>query len=259
MAYRRKQGLSKASTFKEEIRHSPDSPSSSLAAQAIRASSAHLESSLSFAYGESALASARRESNRHRSSPSRQDSPSYEYTSMKSPNESKFGFWGVLARKAKSILEDDNMTNQLETPGKTRPQMHDISTGGQLHQSHQSPKGSRKIESPRFQKGLDAITSSLNYIGDTIGNAFEEGISIVENKTADIIQETRKINMRRKASGSYAQSPTANASSSLQQPQMQTDLEIQLKASRDVRWQLCITGSIVEKFCMLCLLFFHSN
>lgn len=77
MAYRRRQGITKSSTFKEEIYHPPDnnskninnsnennkasvpsfktshsfSPSTqSLAAQAIRASAAHRDSSLSSAY-----------------------------------------------------------------------------------------------------------------------------------------------------------------------------------------------------------------
>lgn len=68
MAYRRRQGIARSSTFKEEIHYpphedtfspshlSPSSNSSSLAAQAIRASAAHRESSLSSAYGESAFA-----------------------------------------------------------------------------------------------------------------------------------------------------------------------------------------------------------
>lgn len=58
MAYRRRHGISRASTFKEEVNHPPDdktsspSPSSSLAAQAIRASAAHRDPSL---YGENAF------------------------------------------------------------------------------------------------------------------------------------------------------------------------------------------------------------
>lgn len=68
MAYRRRQGITKSSTFKEEIYHPPEDDnsnsklktsqtftgSSSLAAQAMRASAAHRDSSLSSAYaGES--------------------------------------------------------------------------------------------------------------------------------------------------------------------------------------------------------------
>lgn len=65
----------------------------------------------------------------------------------------------------------------------------------------------------------------------------------MENRTAGIIQETRK-HIRKKPSGSAAQNQPAK------QPQMQqqvrtpvvADQEIQLKASRDVRWLLCVTG-----------------
>jgi hypothetical protein len=64
MAYRRRQGITRASTFKEEVHLPPDdkqnndssNSSSSLAAQAIRASAAHRESSLSSAYADSAFA-----------------------------------------------------------------------------------------------------------------------------------------------------------------------------------------------------------
>lgn len=76
MAYRRRQGLTRTSTLKQEI-HYPDddsssspSSSSSLAAQAIRASAAHRESSLSSAYGDSAFSYASRDSVPQRS-PSR--------------------------------------------------------------------------------------------------------------------------------------------------------------------------------------------
>lgn len=43
---------------------------------------------------------------------------------MRSLNESKQGFWGVLARKAKAFLDDDNDNHneaqqQFGTPGRT--------------------------------------------------------------------------------------------------------------------------------------------
>lgn len=40
-------------------------------------------------------------------------------------------------------------------------------------QYYQSPESRRKTDNPALQKGLDAITSSLNYLGGTIGNALE--------------------------------------------------------------------------------------
>ena len=70
----------------------------------------------------------------------------------------------------------------------------------------------------------------------------------MENKTADIIQETRKLQIRRKGPETFNQSPGAD--SSWMQHAQPLNHENQLKASRDVRWQLCICGSLVqvEKF-----------
>jgi len=71
---------------------------------------------------------------------------------------------------------------------------------------------------------------------------FQEGLNIVENQTADIIQETWKLQIRKQGSSSERQKQMLNIGVR-QRPPMQTqvhaDLEIQLKASRDVRWQLC--------------------
>ncbi|XP_059668182.1 uncharacterized protein LOC132313435 [Cornus florida] len=242
MAYRRRQGITRASTFKEEIYHlhqphdddsttSSSSSSSSMATQAIRASAAHRDSSLSSAYGDSAF---------HSSFNNRSKSSSlYDYTSMESSNEPK-GFWGVLARKAKAILEDDNMSQQFETPSEMQPEMHNTSSG-QFHQPYQFHGSSRKMDNPTLRKGLDALTSSLNHIGDTIGNALEEGRTIMENTTADIIQETRKLQIRRKGSSSDEQNRVPGVHNPWLQPlvqsnqlQMQTNQETQLKASRDV-------------------------
>lgn len=67
----------------------------------------------------------------------------------------------------------------------------------------------------------------------------------MENKTADIIQETRKLHIRRKGSTPEDQNQASGANSTWQsvtqttQSQNQTNHETQLKASRDVRWQLC--------------------
>lgn len=51
---------------------------------------------------------------------------------MKSLNESKNGFWGVLARKAKSIIEDDNVTRQSEPPGTPRSQLPGVGFRGKV-------------------------------------------------------------------------------------------------------------------------------
>ncbi|KAF2306586.1 hypothetical protein GH714_019598 [Hevea brasiliensis] len=244
MAYRRRQGITRASTFKEEINRSPEddsnnndikssnmlktshtfTSSSSLAAQAIRASATHRESSLSSAYAGDSFPQRSKVFDAYEDSSARSDSK---------------GFWGVLARKAKAILEEDNKSSQLETPERSRFQMPDTSVGGQSQQSNLTPD--RKMDNPRLRKGLDKITSSLNQIGDTFEKAFEEGRTIVENKTADILQETRKLQIRRKGSSLVEQNQASGANSSWQQPMMQPNQpqnqmnhENQLKASRDV-------------------------
>lgn len=65
----------------------------------------------------------------------------------------------------------------------------------------------------------------------------------MENRTSGIIQETRK-HIRKKPGISATQNqgikqPHVQAQV---QPSVQNDQELQLKASRDVRWQLYVTG-----------------
>ncbi|KAF4359904.1 hypothetical protein CsatB_003174 [Cannabis sativa] len=242
MAYRRRQGITRASTFKEEIHHplndvvenhssSTSSSSSSLAAKAIRASSALRETSLSF--------------DRHRDRSKEFD----KYGDGSIGDESTNGFWGVLARKAKAILDDDDPGSQQHymSPKTTSQSYNNPTTQSQFpEQSDQSNENMKKGDNRKFRKGLNALTTSLNQLGDTFEKAFEEGRTIVENKTADIIQETRKLQMKRQGSNSESQyqSLYANNSSGQQpqhhmqmqptQPHTQTNHETQLKASRDV-------------------------
>lgn len=136
-----------------------------------------------------------------------------------------------MAKKAKSILDDDE---QQEMSSRAIPQMSDTSESGLLPQPYQSSENFRRVDNPKLRKSLDAITSSLNQIGGTIGNAFEEGRTIVESKTADIIQETRKLQIRKKGSISPMQNQTFGVDDSSGQPLRQTNQETQLKASRDV-------------------------
>ncbi|KAK8649566.1 hypothetical protein V6N13_139238 [Hibiscus sabdariffa] len=81
-----------------------------------------------------------------------------------------------------------------------------------------------KTSNPALQTGIVAIASSLSYIG----NAVEEGFTIVENRTA--------ASFKKKSSGSAAQNEAAKLTQKQQQVQIpvQADQEIQLKASRDM-------------------------
>ncbi|KAH9668479.1 hypothetical protein KPL70_021430 [Citrus sinensis] len=254
MAYRRRQqekGLfSTTRKTLEDDEEDDDSSSNSnssssrLAAKAIRASSAHRDSSLSSAYNRTTSSSSP-------SSPSPlQDSKPYEYTSMKSLNESKHGFWSNLARKAKAVIldEDDDgdgdVPQQQQLPQNATHHNHMPRTDSRpkFRDQYQSNDTHQKSEGPALQKGFDAITSSISYIG----NAVEGGLTIVENRTSGIIQETRK-HIRKKPGISATQNqgikqPHVQAQV---QPSVQNDQELQLKASRDVRlqWQWLLRRS----------------
>ncbi|GLU11943.1 hypothetical protein SLE2022_286610 [Rubroshorea leprosula] len=220
---------------------SSSSSSSSLAAKATRASSgAHKDSSLSSAYASIHPSSVSRLSNPNSTLLNTQETKSHDYTSRKNQNESKRGFWGSLARKAKAFLDDeDHQPQVLESDGRAKQQIHE--RGASDRNAYQSPENHRKADTPALQKGLGAITSSLNYIG----NAVEEGFTVVENRTAGIIQETRK-HIRKKPSSSLAQNQAAKQPQMPNQvPQMQTDQEIQLKASRDVAMAMAAKAKLL--------------
>ncbi|GLT37185.1 hypothetical protein SLA2020_115180 [Shorea laevis] len=101
--------------------------------------------------------------------------------------------------------------------------------------SYKSTEGFRRKDSPTVQ-------TSLNHVSDPFERVFEEGRTIVQHKTADIIQETRKIQIMPKGTypGAYNQGLNVN-NGTRQQPltqaialQNQTNRETQLKASRDM-------------------------
>ncbi|XP_078428578.1 uncharacterized protein LOC144700885 isoform X2 [Wolffia australiana] len=222
MAYRRRQAATRPSTF-EVFQSSDDdgssSPSPSLAAQAIRGSSAGRSSSLSSAYGEHAIGASRGAFNRSKTMSSDRDSTVIHKPTMGGNSDEATkseGIWGALTRKARSILQEEGAAD--EERGSGRQHLQNISIPSR--DDHQSPDG--------VQKRIGMLTSSLNYIG----NALEEGLNKVEHRTADIIQETKKLNIRRKKDGgSQTQVNTISPAS----PQARaTDYETQLKASRNV-------------------------
>ncbi|GMI92014.1 hypothetical protein HRI_002870700 [Hibiscus trionum] len=213
-------------------------------AKAIRASSAREGSSLSAAYGYASLhsSSAPLSTPAPTATSTSKDPQSHQYASLKNLDESKHGFWGSLARKAKAFLDDDNEHHQFESGGQAKSELHQGPTAEKYRNVYQSQDRHHKAENPSLKKGLGAIASSINYIGKSV----EEGITIVENRTAGIIQETRK-HIRKKPSGSMAPNQAAK------QPQMQhqertsvqADMEIQLKASRDVAMAMAAKAKLL--------------
>ncbi|KAF5820288.1 hypothetical protein HanXRQr2_Chr01g0000521 [Helianthus annuus] len=210
MAYRRRQGLSRSSTFKEEILRQPenDDATTSTAALPHRISEPRLDSFHSF-------------KNRSKSS-------SFDNVLMKNKKE-RGGFWGLLARKAKSILEDEgSKKSNTHANASKKPETISFSTNSQftgIQVQHQC-ENSKKIDTPTLRMGLDRhrLKPSLNQIGDAIGNALE-----AEKKTQNTIQETHNLQDRR-----AFDNQEKNQGPRLQSAQAQRNQEAQLQASRDV-------------------------
>lgn len=226
MAYRRRQGITRASTFREDVNHPPpsyldetsnattsSSPSPSLTAQAIRASSSRRDPSL------------------FTRSSTLQGPATYDYTSLRTTNDPG-GLWGVLAREAKSLLDENNMSEQFRRPNQ-KPLNSLYTTNDQFYRPHQSVESSRPVENNARRKALDALTS-------TVENTLEERRSRVENKTSDILQDTRSLQIRRKGSNQDEHIPVSGRRMPLPEPpntarpQIQSNQLTQLKASRDV-------------------------
>ncbi|XP_057801084.1 uncharacterized protein LOC131016403 [Salvia miltiorrhiza] len=195
MAYRRRQGgMSRSSTFKEEKKPPPDegewAATSSLAAQAIAASTAHRHST---------------------------GGPTYDYTAMGSSNETGTSFWGVLARKAKAILEDDNINSHPDL-------LHS-------HKRLDSPKAHNQIQhSKKLDTPIATPTSTPATLASSMrGKTLEEGVTGAEKK-----HETRKIQIVRKGSNQGHEVSGEHGKSTAVPPKNPTTQEDQLKASRDV-------------------------
>lgn len=109
--------------------------------------------------------------------------------SAKPPDEPKQGFWGALARKAKSILDDSEDPPSPHQPVADQvipiprrsllvpnpivcyllPPLRFAVWYLQLPTPSPPPKSWPKQESPpAFQKGIGAIATSLNYIGNAV-------------------------------------------------------------------------------------------
>ncbi|KAK1576833.1 hypothetical protein Q3G72_016838 [Acer saccharum] len=75
---------------------------------------------------------------------------------------------------------------QFEQSAKSRWQMSNTSPAAiqsQQQPQHHTYESFRNVENhPSFRRGLDKVTYSLNQIGDTFEKAFEEGMTLVENK-----------------------------------------------------------------------------
>ncbi|XP_020580760.1 uncharacterized protein LOC110024908 [Phalaenopsis equestris] len=227
MAYRRRRPTPRASTFEDFSSSfnsrgvdSPASTTTTLSTQAIRSPGAHRESSLLSANVDPL----RQTSVFFNQNPFHHEYSSLRCTNEKGANESNYGFWGVLAKKVKSLLEDDSASQQFNGHSRNEFQMLSTSTDSQFNQPNLSPQNFQKAEN---------LASSLNQIGGTIKSAFEEGLAVVENRAADIIQETKKIQIRRKTAGFNSRGQVADLAATANLFQNLSDQDNPLKASRN--------------------------
>ncbi|CAD6270670.1 unnamed protein product [Miscanthus lutarioriparius] len=175
-----------------------------------------------------------------------QDSASsHGYTSFKSIEEPKLGLWQTLASKAKGILDDDGLAHKFEDVRKERPRPRSNTTAAsskdQAPNSRWSFENHWKAGDAASRIRPEALSASVNQLSGKIKNALEEGLTIVDNKTSSIIEETKKIQIRRKPAGSSSYVPNSAVDTNtlstpnvlLRQPESAAQ-ETGLKASRDV-------------------------
>ncbi|MED6211068.1 hypothetical protein PIB30_069990 [Stylosanthes scabra] len=221
MAYRRRQGGPKASTFEEDIPQTqtqsplPENNNEIKSTSTNDSSSSSQSSSLA---PQATKASA--------TNPDHQRSKSIDGDSKAA------GFWGVLAQRAKSMIDDDinTVAYPYSTSHATMPQKFRSYSFNTTTPASQSKPPYQRSESnknnPTIRKGLEAITTSLNHLGDTFEKAFEEGRMMVENKTAEL-----KTSIRFRGGSDSMEFNESN-----------------LKASRDVRCQLCNRVSLPHQY-----------
>eukprot|EP00268_Persea_americana_P016238 TRINITY_DN17688_c0_g1_i3.p1 TRINITY_DN17688_c0_g1~~TRINITY_DN17688_c0_g1_i3.p1 ORF type:complete len:409 (+),score=84.40 TRINITY_DN17688_c0_g1_i3:57-1229(+) len=208
MACRRRHPISRASTFTENL-SSSSSSSNDFNPQISRFSTFKEDSRSRFF---------------------RDDASSPPPASPSSSSSSSVAAQAIRAASAYRESDFSSTNGESASVKLNSPNSQRLNRSQQFHQSYQSPKAG----SPRLQKDSNAITRSLNYIGDTFGNALEEGLTVVENRTAEIISKNRKLHARRRGSDPAALSQVTNNSSPQQPFQKRADQETQLKASCDV-------------------------
>lgn len=154
---------------------------------------------------------------------------------MRKLNESQGGFWDTVARKAKIILEDDDPPQHFESSRAVHWQEDNVPMARKDGAQRPGTESHRKPDKAVLRKGIGAIASSLNYIG----NALEEGLNIVENKTVDIIQETRsrRSQFRKKAASDLSKQPINAEYNSREPSSTQNQSHVFKKASSDVNKQ----------------------
>uniref|UniRef100_A0A0E0DT47 Uncharacterized protein n=1 Tax=Oryza meridionalis TaxID=40149 RepID=A0A0E0DT47_9ORYZ len=226
MAYRRKHGMQRSATFVEDHRQQPPQPgdTSSPAIASPRATRFADDSHRP----DRSLAAQAMLSSAAASSPqpdgSTPDPVTQPYTSARGAkgNETKHGFWGVLAQQAIVMLDENGGTDDN----------HSVTS-----QSRWSYDRVRKPENPPLD------------IGCKIKTALEEGLTKVEgsSRTGDGVHG-RKMHIRRKACSMDLRNSSMGLSSpEAMSPTMSDTESPQIKASRDVASAMAAKVKLLQR------------
>lgn len=152
-------------------------------------------------------------------------------------------FWGGLARRAKTVLEDP--PSDIKRKDSKRAQSTPVSDALIVQKNgsrHLTDSKWKRQESVVLHKGLEAIASSLSLLSDTLGNALEEGLNLVETKATNFIYtEPRSRSLKKNPDRPVSEKRITNISKlqadpeeKLSRPQVKSEEKSQVKLEETV-------------------------
>ncbi|RLM69774.1 hypothetical protein C2845_PM17G14260 [Panicum miliaceum] len=191
------------------------------------------------------------------------------YTWFKSIDEPNLGLWQTLASKFKGILNEDGLAHKFEELRKDRLRSNTTTCSKDqvrnkvyLNLLRVTSPNSRWTFENHWKAGdaasqirPEALSASVKLstrFSGKIKKCFGRRVTIVDNKTSSIIEETKKIQIRRKPAGSSSYVPNSAVDThtlstpnlSLRQPQSAAQ-ETRLKASHDVANAMAAKGKLL--------------
>eukprot|EP00250_Pteridium_aquilinum_P020033 c24677_g1_i1 orf=215-1231(-) len=198
-------------------------------------------------------------------SSSSDNSPTSSYTSSSMSDENSEetvddSFWSSLARRAKTVLEDPSLDIKSKD---SKPLQRKHVSNALIPQNKDNGTLSegkwKQQESLGLHKGLEAIASSLSLLSDTLGNALEEGLNLVETKATNFIYtESRSRSLKVSLDSVFPEKRLTNPTKLQVKPedkppkcQVKSEekpgvtKDTQLKASRDVAMAMATKAKLL--------------
>lgn len=204
------------------------------------------------------------------------NSPTSSCTSSRTSDENledavDDSFWSGLARRARTVLEDpsSDITSKDSKPAQRKLVSDTLISQNKNNRQILEGKCKRQ-DSLVLHKGLEAIASSLSLLSDTLGNALEEGLNLVETKATNFIYtEPQSRSLKKRLDNVFPEKrltspskPQVNQEEKLPRPQVNQEEKIpklqakleekpgvtkdtQLKASRDVAMAMATKAKLL--------------